>query len=384
MQKAGEETTMKRTWRRVCGIALAGAWLSCGALAGEKSISGTVVDGKGQPQAGVEIAVGWNCAGKDFQLAPQQKIESDRSGQFTGKVPCGDGPVAIMAIDKARTRGALRVIAPDDLSKPVRLDLGPLVTASALLVLGDFEKKPGAIKIEVFAQPQKVKILEFDTEATTIKLKLPVGSYSLTAGAADAVAAGTEMDLDADEADFDCGKLKIEPKPGKGGTASKAAPAFKVTDAIGVDKNVKLSDYKGKWVVIDFWGYWCGPCVNIGLPALFKFAEEHKADSGKFVILTFHQPMSEKTLAACNGQFEKLKKNLWKIDEFPFPIVMDATGETVRNFKIQGYPTIVLIDPEGAVAETEVGAGRGICEKRLEAELKKSTSPAAVKDEKKP
>lgn len=353
------------------------------AIAGEKSISGTVFDGKGQPQAEVEIAVGWHCAGKDFQLAPQQKIESDRSGQFSGKVPCGDGPVAIMAVDRARTRGALRVVALDDLNKPIRLDLRPLVTASAELVVGDFEKKPGAVKIELFGQPQNVKILEFDTEAPVIKLKLPIGSYSLAATAPDAVAAGTEMDLDADEPDFDCGKLKIDPKPGKGSAASKAVPAFKVTDAIGVDKSMKLSDYKGKWVVIDFWGYWCGPCVNIGLPALFKFAEEHKADSGKFVILTFHQARSEKTLAACKDQFERLKKNLWKIDKFPFPIVMDATGETVRNFKIQGYPTTVLIDPEGAIAETEVGAGRGTCEKRLAAELKKSGS-AAVKDEKTP
>jgi thiol-disulfide isomerase/thioredoxin len=301
----------------------------CAARAGEKTISGAVVDGKGQPQSGVQIAVEWNCSGKDFQLAPRQKIESDSAGQFSGKVPCGDGPVAILALDKARARGVLRVVPAEEVERPLRLQLAPLVTASAEVVLGEFEKRPESVRLELVAQVGNAKLFSFDADATKIKLKLPVGAYTLSAAAPDAVTAATEFDLDADEPDYDCGKLQLAPKPGKGSAASSAVPAFKITDAIGVDKNMKLADYKGKWVMIDFWGYWCGPCVNIGLPALFKFAREHEADASKFVILTFHQG-SEKTLAECKAQFDRLNQKLWKIEKFPFPIVMDATGETVR------------------------------------------------------
>lgn len=362
---------MKRARGNAFGMIVAAVCLSAAAGAGEKSINGTVVDSKGQPQAGIEIAASWNVSEKDFQLTPAQKIESDKAGQFAGKVPAGDGPLVILAFDKTRTRGALRVVPLEDVEKPVRLELTPLVKTSLELAIGDFEKKPAKVRVQCYAEPMNVRFLTVETDAQKLALKLPVGSYSITADAPDAVAVSTQMDLDADEPDFDCGRLKIEPKPGKAGAKSRATPEFKITDAIGVDKSMKLSDYKGKWVVIDFWGYWCGPCVNIGLPSLFKFAKENQADSGKFVILTFHQGRSEKTLAECKAQFDRLNEKTWKFDKFPFPIVMDASGETVRNFKIQGYPTTVLIDPSGAIVETDVGAGRGICEARLLSELKK-------------
>lgn len=354
----------------------------CGvARGGEKTLSGVVVDGKGQPQPGVQIAVEWTCSGKDLQLAPRQRIESDSAGKFSGKVPVDDGQLAILALDKTRTSGALRVVPVEDAEKPLRLQLAPLVTASAELELGDFDKKPASVKVGVLSQIGNAKVLSFETEPTRIKLKLPAGSYTLSAEATDATAATTEFDLDPEEPEYDCGKLRLDPKPGKGSTASRVAPELKITDAIGVDKGMKLSDYKGKWVIIDFWGYWCGPCVNIGLPALFKFAREHQADADKFVILTFHHS-KEKSLAECKAHFDRLNAKLWKIEKFPFPIVMDATGETVRNFKVQGFPTTVLIDPSGALIETEVGAGRAACEKRLAEELKKADSGGAAKNEK--
>lgn len=104
------------------------------------------------------------------------------------------------------------------------------------------------------------------------------------------------------------------------------------------------------------------------MPRLFKFAEENKALADHFVILTFHQGRSEKSLAACQGQFDKLKKELWKIDKFPFPIVMDATGETLTKLKIRAFPTCVLIDPDGNLVSQNVGGG---CDDLLLMELDK-------------
>ena len=108
--------------------------------------------------------------------------------------------------------------------------------------------------------------------------------------------------------------------------------------------------------------------MRSSLPRLFKFAEENKALADHFAILTFHQGQREKTLAECQGQFDRLKKDLWKIDKFPFPIVMDSTGETLTKLKVRAFPTCILIDPEGNLVSQNVGGG---CDDLLLMELQK-------------
>lgn len=237
-------------------LASCAALALCSAALGEdKAVNGTVVDAKGQPVAGAEIAVGWKCGGKDRQLEPSQKIKTDRTGRFMGNVPCDEGPVAIMALAKDRKSGAVKVASLADLGKTIKLELAPLVKTAGKLELGDFAAPPKKIDLEIRVMPEDVSLIRYDSESTTVELALPVGSYKLMASAADAEPSGTEFDLDADEPEYDFGKVSIEPKAGKGADGGKE-PFFKITDAIGVSKDMKLADYKGKWVLIDFWGYW--------------------------------------------------------------------------------------------------------------------------------
>jgi hypothetical protein len=56
-----------------------------------------------------------------------------------------------------------------------------------------------------------------------------------------------------------------------------------------------------------------------------------------------------KGLAELDEKMEPLKEKYWKGRSLPFPILLDATGETLRAFGISAFPTNVLIDPEGRV-----------------------------------
>ncbi|QOJ14304.1 MAG: redoxin domain-containing protein [Planctomycetia bacterium] len=159
-----------------------------------------------------------------------------------------------------------------------------------------------------------------------------------------------------------------------------AAPAWKVTSAKGAKSTASLADYKGKWVVLDFWGYWCGPCVGLSMPSWMDFAEKHKGQKDHFVIITFHETnrgvTNPEELAP---KLESLKQSRWKGRDLPFPVFFDTTGQTLQAYRVRAFPTCVLIDPEGRIATSEVGH-EGKVERRLLRELKKLAKKSAAAD----
>ena len=84
------------------------------------------------------------------------------------------------------------------------------------------------------------------------------------------------------------------------------------------------------------------------LPEMIDFYLKEKSD--RFEILAFHEA-SVKTLADLDQKLPKVKEKHWKGRDLPFPILMDATGETLKEWGIRAFPTTVLIDPEGRLAE---------------------------------
>ena len=62
----------------------------------------------------------------------------------------------------------------------------------------------------------------------------------------------------------------------------KPAPEFDLSDISSDSKRIKLSDYKGKLVLINFWASWCGPC-RAEIPSLVKLQEKYKNEN--FTIL---------------------------------------------------------------------------------------------------
>lgn len=80
------------------------------------------------------------------------------------------------------------------------------------------------------------------------------------------------------------------------------------------------------------------------LPRLIDFHEKEKSD--RFEILAFHDA-SVKSFAELDEKLAEIKKKHWKGRDLPFPILLDASGDTVKQFGIHAFPTTILIDPEG-------------------------------------
>jgi thiol-disulfide isomerase/thioredoxin len=133
----------------------------------------------------------------------------------------------------------------------------------------------------------------------------------------------------------------------------KEPPALDITDACGADKNVRLSDYRGKWVLLDFWTLSCGPCIRDSLPKLAKFYKDHDADRNKFEILAIC--VTDYAKAPTKEDYERLVapivESAWHGEKLPFPVLIDGEGKTLNAYGIQGVPKTLLIDPEGKLVK---------------------------------
>ena len=117
-----------------------------------------------------------------------------------------------------------------------------------------------------------------------------------------------------------------------------AAPTFTLKDENG--KDLSLSDLKGKHVVIDFWGTWCPWCVK-GIPEMKASYEKY---SDKLEIVSVD----------C-GDKEGDWKDAIKEHEMTWKNVFDGNNEVVEKYEIQGFPTKIVLDPDGKILKVFVG-----------------------------
>lgn len=74
--------------------------------------------------------------------------------------------------------------------------------------------------------------------------------------------------------------------------------------------------------------------------------DAHRDHRDQFEIIAFHDA-SAKTFEELDKQLVPIIRNTWRGRSLPFPILLDATGETIQRYGIRSFPTTILIDPEG-------------------------------------
>ncbi len=118
------------------------------------------------------------------------------------------------------------------------------------------------------------------------------------------------------------------------------AANFTLSDLYG--SPVSLSNFKGKWVIVDFWGSWCAPCLK-GMPEL---KEMYEAYSGRLEIIGVD----------CNDTEEAWKNAVARL-QLPWVQLYQPKGGTVTaTYGVTAYPTKVVIDPNGKIKKVYSGA----------------------------
>lgn len=119
----------------------------------------------------------------------------------------------------------------------------------------------------------------------------------------------------------------------------KEAPNFTLLDLNG--QTHQLSDYKGKAVVVNFWGTFCPPCVT-EMPEFQRMYDKYKNQS--FEVLAIN--LSENDLTVSNFVAER---------SLTYPILRDANRVIERRYGLSQYPTTFFVNPDGTIQDIFVG-----------------------------
>ena len=371
-----------------------------------REVRGRVVDERGRPVGGAEVANFWSANG----LRPDEikKVEAGggdlktlwgREGQM---VPQGEGPTVtdedgrfairvqdferrLMAIDSERRRGGVATFDPSDPLETVEIKLMPLVrvtgsfratthpgplpyTVARICLPGDFPLSMAGLAIcgsarsrfEFLLPPGQYELRGFSNDQNVDSIgNLPMFKTrpdpAFTVGSSR-----TEVDLGTLELSPFRNYSSLEREARARGTLGDArhrkgqrAPRWYITDAKGVAGDVQIEDFQGKWVLLYFWSPRCLPCLTKSMPDLSKFYEAHRAQRDKFEILALCLDVEGelKNMADLDRFLESVVRHAWGGKPLPFPVLLDNTFRTAESFGIEGFGDKLLIDPHGELVE---------------------------------
>ena len=126
--------------------------------------------------------------------------------------------------------------------------------------------------------------------------------------------------------------------PNRAGS-SKLAPDFSVTDLSG--RPLRLSDYRGKVVILDFWATWCEPC---------------KQEIPHFVELQSKYPQGLQVIGISMDDDEEPVRAFQQQYKMNYPVALGAPKLADQYGGVLGLPITFVIDREGRIASRHIGA----------------------------
>jgi len=224
-------------------------------------IRGRVIDIKGEPVANIQVATGWNFQQdsakprwrSDVVARTDSSLLTDKQGRFSGTLYARRPTVALFALDMKNKVGAIFIFSKENPGKECKLKLKPLVRLHGKVSVGDSKLKDETYYIYVTDKRARIAIASFISKGPDFSFFMPPGEYEMSFSAKDLVKVTMEVELTND--DLNLRAVELAPT-NLARHYGKEPPPWTITDARGVSKDVMLSDYKGKWVLIEFWAYW--------------------------------------------------------------------------------------------------------------------------------
>jgi thiol-disulfide isomerase/thioredoxin len=356
-----------------------------------------VVDGAGQPAANqrVTIATARAPLNLTYLLGDRQGL-AERSAnaavggqQFTAdaggiiEVP-GDQlfdrqavVASVVSIDAQRAEGAIGTLYADLKVPEITLVLKPLREVNASVSLD----APGAAaeQFQISLASGFVTLINTQLKDNPFSLQLPPGDYQLTATHGLSYPKAIQFAVKDQQGQLALDPLQLTPTRD---ISLIGKPAIELRDiaAWGNGEAVTLAELRGRVVILDFWGYWCGPCLA-SMPNLMKI---HDAYPEKDLVIIAVHDATLTSLDQLHERTKEAKKTLWGDRDLPFRIALagggatkiegtdlNANGQVIADYGITSFPTTLLIDRQGNVVTRLNHANLEEAKKRIDELLAK-------------
>jgi thiol-disulfide isomerase/thioredoxin len=130
----------------------------------------------------------------------------------------------------------------------------------------------------------------------------------------------------------------------------KPAPPFTLPTLDG--QKISLADLRGKVVVLDFWFRACGPCM-VAMPEIQQLADDFKGRPVVFLGMNIDENPADARLVVDTMRLS-------------YPTLRISQETASELYKVQGYPTVMLIDPQGVIRRIPMTVNHDALKKEIE------------------
>jgi thiol-disulfide isomerase/thioredoxin len=329
-----------------------------------KEVAVTVVGpgGKPVPDARTYYVMGWNDTPADTKNAkpPEWYFGQEFRAGSDGvtRRPYEEVSTLVQAYSPDRSLIGYARTSPFDLqSAAVTVKLAPAVRVAGTIENDDLKTAGQPVGwTNTTAYAGGIPVANFMTKRGRFEFPLPPGEYEIEVYGESLARKRFPLTVPAGEKEVALPPLK---PPALALALLKGKPAPELADVVGWKGGaVRLADLKGKIVLLEFWGYWCGPCAH-AMPTLFELHDKFKDQGLAIVGVHLDVDGDIDTAAKLDDKIAGIRKSLWKDRDLPFPVALcsgkpvDGVGGALRRggaqYGIGGYPTTVLIGRDGKV-----------------------------------
>ncbi len=354
-----------------------------------------LTDEEGAPVAGAHVGVrAWFLSDRQIYLKADGtplEITSNASGDLAVPVSALFSPnlpehrkMPLYALHESRELTGLTEISRDDLDQTLQIIMLPasrVIGKVASPGLQELGRTLSFVNSYVLWGEHMI-IQQDDMEDKTdgysqFQFPVPPGEYKLVISGLDLERRTIDVQLALGQETLDLGLISLAPSR-LATLFGKPAPDLQQIKAWKNGDPTTLADLRGRVVLLDFWGVWCGPCIR-GMPALMDVHDDY-ANRG-LVVVAVHDD-SVDSLEELERKLEPIREQHWNGRELPFLIALDGGGPTrilgmeleVRGattaaYGITKFPTLLLMDKQGILVKEIYG------EDELIAELDRLLSP---------
>jgi len=341
-------------------------------------LKGRVVDVNTDGIEGATVTMGFHSKGGS--ASSQITATTDSNGEFLVEVPRLrlDQKIGLIVTGEGfggmDTKPTLVTVAANGIAQVDPITLKPGCSVRVRVVGPDGTPLHGAVVEPLNDYASRTRIARTGPDGECLLTDLASGLMRISAQFGT-LSTSTKIPLDTGESELVILKLRdtsvpppTQPETKPALAVGSAAPEWTILEWTD-GKDRKLSDFRGKVVVLDFWGVWCGPCIH-AIPAMKELHERYQ--DRDVVFLGIHTAGTDMTLV----------KRLLKQQEWETVVGVDAgdeivTGETVQRYAIQGYPTVVVVDRDGMIGfnSGDVPKDRGLFTREMETLAKSAGLP---------